>query len=401
MSRTRKSWKLTVGAYGHMVTVCERHVGSPLYLRWWDGTKPNGGNWSWRGLRHRDQTRAEAQARELAGQLLSAIDTAHAGRVTVAELFARYEREVSAHKKGQQPAEDARRIALWQTFLGATRSVTALDFPTLDRFVRGRRAGTLEVWTMNDAGECTKRALSATPSDTTIGADLVFLNSVLNWGMRVALSDGSRLIESNPVRGCERPKNKDPKRPVATYDRFLKVRAKCDAADPQRLFGAFMDLVEALGWRVSATCALWASDLDRTTTATAPHGRLRKRGAVDKEGVEMWVPLSESARAAVDRAIATHPVVGDAPIFAMPSTPSDAPARAWTRYHARALLEGARRWRSSTRSTAATSIPTAVRGRRHGSICPRGMSQWLAAGAISARSRSVTSRWTSRRCSRL
>jgi hypothetical protein len=32
-----------------------------------------------------------------------------------------------------------------------------------------------------------------------------------------------------------------------------------------------------------------------------------------------------------------HPVGGDVPIFAMPSTPSDAPARVWTRHHARAL----------------------------------------------------------------
>jgi len=57
--------------------------------------------------------------------------------------------------------------------------------------------------------------------------------------------------------------------------------------------------------------------------------------------MEMWVPLSALARAAIDRAIALHPVVGDAPIFAMTSQASGAALRPWTRYHARMLLERA------------------------------------------------------------
>ena len=61
-----------------------------------------------------------------------------------------------------------------------------------------------------------------------------------------------------------------------------------------------MDLIEALGWRVTAICELLASDVDLLNSAKAPHGRIRKRGEVDKEGVDMWVPLSESARAAID-----------------------------------------------------------------------------------------------------
>lgn len=66
------------------------------------------------------------------------------------------------------------------------------------------------------------------------------------------------------------------------------------------MFGLFLDLVEMLGWRVSAICQLWASDLDRTTSFTASHGRIRKREEVNKEGFEMRVPMSESARRAVN-----------------------------------------------------------------------------------------------------
>ena len=44
--------------------------------------------------------------------MLAAVHSAHAGRVTIADLFARYERDVSAHKKGTGPAEDARRMLI-------------------------------------------------------------------------------------------------------------------------------------------------------------------------------------------------------------------------------------------------------------------------------------------------
>ena len=109
-----------------------------------------------------------------------------------------------------------------------------------------------------------------------------------------------------------------PKRPVATYDRYERTREEADEVGEQGLFGLFLDLVETLGWRVSAICQLWASDLDRSTGFTAPHGRIRKRGEVDKEGVEMWVPMSESARRAVDALLERAPSIGDTPLFPAP-----------------------------------------------------------------------------------
>src|SRR4029077_15267407 len=46
---------------------------------------------------------------------------------------------------------------------------------------------------------------------------------------------------------------------------------------------------------------LRAEDVDRKAHPDAPHGRICKRGEVDKEGWEMWVPSSEDARQALDR----------------------------------------------------------------------------------------------------
>jgi len=341
MARPKKLWKVTIGGYGHTVSALERAAGGTLYLRWFDARRGQRGAYVLKSLGHRDRVRAEAQATTLAGQLLSAVEGAHLGRLTLLEVFARYEVDVTRHKKGAQPKEDTRRMALWQAFMGSARDVRTIDYPTLDRFVRARRAGGIEAYTIDARGLRVKLKLTASPQDRTIGADIEFLQIVLNHATRITLADGTRLLAVNPIRGYEAPRSKNPTRPVVTYDRFLKIREKANVVDPQRLFGAFLDVIEGLGWRVSAICLLQASDVDRKRDKTAPHGRLKKRGDVDKEGVEMWIPLSENVRAALDRAIAANSVIGDLPIFQLPRASRPGAPRPWTRWHARDLLERA------------------------------------------------------------
>jgi integrase len=124
---------------------------------------------------------------------------------------------------------------------------------------------------------------------------------------------------------------------VASYDRYLTIRAHADAIDPQGLFGAFLDLIEALGWRVSAVCGLLASDVDLVPGQSSPHGRIHKRAETDKESVDQWVPLSEPARVALEAVRRINPVVGARPLFPAPKVHG----RPWSRFHARDLLERA------------------------------------------------------------
>jgi len=216
-----------------------------LYLRWWDRGR---NNWAPRSLGHRD--RAEQQARELAGALLAANEAEHLGGLTVSDLFGRFDREVTAHAEPRAAAEDRRRIAVWTAYLGSARPMAALDRATLDQFVRARRAGTLTVPDVK---------LSARPTDRTIGADLEFLRRGCNWALSVTRSNGKPLLGAHPLARYAIPRNANPRCPVATYDRYLAIREHADAVDRQRLFGAFLDLVEGLGWRVSALCSLWAA----------------------------------------------------------------------------------------------------------------------------------------------
>src|SRR4051812_16619264 len=219
----RKRWSRTVGGYGYRVRIFARGASGRLTLRWWD---PGQKDVVDRALGHADRALAETEAKAVSAALLSATGTAARGIVTMGELLAKYEREVVPKRKTEAGRQEARRrINLWQTVLGATRDVHAIDESDLDRFVADRGAGRIQV----DDHE-----LAAAPGPRTIGADLEFLRAVFNWGRRLKGADGKRLVVDNPVLGYAIPRAPAPRRPVASYDRFLAVRAQCDAVDAQR-----------------------------------------------------------------------------------------------------------------------------------------------------------------------
>src|SRR5207245_7634118 len=58
----------------------------------------------------------------------------------------------------------------------------------------------------------------------TIQGEIKLLRQMIYWAMNERLPDGSWLLESNPLRGVKVPKEEDPRRPGATYDRFLELR---------------------------------------------------------------------------------------------------------------------------------------------------------------------------------
>lgn len=337
MARPKNCWSLKVGAPGNAVTLYERRPGGALYLRWWvSGTEDVPGRWAKRALKHDNRDVGEQTAKEVAASLLASTLATATGKATVTEVLACYERDVCAHQKGHGPHEAKRRIALWFHVLGGQRDVNTIDFPTMDRFSRERRAGAIKL---------EKYSLSAKPSNRTVGADIEFLRAALNHACTVVRPNGARMLRANPIDGYELPKNRRPRRPVVSYDRFLKVLEKADAADSQRLFGGFMALVEGLGWRVSAICALRASDVDLKASPSGPHGRIYRRAEFDKEGMSGWVPMSESVRAGIDRIRAVNPAIGEWPLFPAPrarvAIPQGKIPKAWSRHHARKLLERA------------------------------------------------------------
>ena len=187
--------------------------------------------------------------------------------------------------------------------------------------------------------------LSGKPGNRAIASDLEFLRAALNHACTVKRPNGEPLLRANPM-GYGKTAYKLPavpddekKRPIVSHDRFKKILAKADEIDAQRLFGG-------LGWRVSAICALRASDVDLTAIPNvAPHGRIHRRAESDKMGRDRWIPMSGSVRAGIDRIRALNPAIGDWPLFPAPRATTEIPQgeipKAWTRHYARALVERA------------------------------------------------------------
>ena len=136
-------------------------------------------------------------------------------------------------------------------------------------------------------------------------------------------------MRENPVRGYDIPSEKNPRRHVATTDRYEAIRGVSDQVQmeirwhgkrtKQRSYlSEILDLAYATGRRISAICQLRYDDVRLEKTAEQPYGAIRWPGDTDKEGREWTSPLNPVARAAIDRVLAERPGIGAAPVFACP-----------------------------------------------------------------------------------
>src|SRR2546426_8102298 len=106
---------------------------------------------------------------------------------------------------------------------------------------------------------------------------------MIYWAMSERLPDGSWLLENNPLRGVKLPKEEAPRRPVATYDRFLKLRDAAQdlaATAPQergrdrwKRWEMALVLAEATGARIGAISGLRWSDITSTRLRSGFGGR--------------------------------------------------------------------------------------------------------------------------------
>lgn len=272
-------------------------------------------------LRHTDVMRAKEQARELSRELANA-RASNSGapgatsRLTVSELFARYTRNVSALKKGDQPREDERRRILWLAYLGADKRASSVTPADVQRFIGERRLGRIVVDGLK---------LKTKVKPRTVDADVVWLQSVYNW------ADRAKLVTSKPLLGAQRPDVAAQLRPMADATRVAKLLKVAPKVHPR--FALLLTAVRTLGWRISAVTKIDAADIRRTRTTLAPYGEIRKNWETDKEGVSAWLAMPKALRVAIDAA--KLPKAG--PVF-----PSSKDAELpMSRYYARELLERA------------------------------------------------------------
>jgi len=316
------------GSHGCKVKFGERVDGGPLYLF----VPRKDGGYDKVSLGHRDWQVAEAEALKLAARRRAARETTRAGKMRISVLLSRYENEETPHKKGQQPAEDRRRVELWLAFFDRDPEVRHITNNDMKRFVRMRRRGEIKLPVVERAdGRGVMRKLSENPKPGTIGADIVFLQTVLNWAV-----DG-RMIRKNPIATFKRPVTRNPAQPAASMERYLTIYRHTPYVEPTGLFRVFFGLIgHELDWRVSALCAVKVSHVDLRARRGAPDGRVWKAAEKhDEEG--HWVPLSPRGRKLFQRALRIRGAIGDVYLFEAPKRRG----QPWRRQYATSLLERA------------------------------------------------------------
>jgi hypothetical protein len=284
-----------------------------------------------------DRTIAESRARELAkaigeqrGQAATKTDA-----VTLGEIFRLYH-DLYRDDAGRAPAGQWKKAAVTRTaaFLaawGRETPVVSISQTSVGKYCDERQ----RAWRAKRKDE------KATLRPGALDCDFRWLSSVFNWGTRHKLADGSRLLSLNPLHDCNWPREKDPRRPRSSQERFLATMNHADAVDPSGRLRAILALARYTARRVDAICHLRASDVllsrDRVVAALAaggkdiadadhmPHGGIRWSAESDKQGMLHVTAISADARAALERYLAANPRLGDVPLFPSVERKADGP----------------------------------------------------------------------------
>ena len=244
---------------------------------------------------------------------------------TVRRIFGLYLGNQTPKKSPSEQQADNRRAKLWTAFVSTAKDLSKLTLREWDAFIEARRTGALDA-----SGTVVPENKRQLVRDGTVAADLVFLKSVLNWATRWQDNQARYLMRENPARGFPIPAEKNPRRPLATQDRFEKVRAVADQVmtvvlrrkkqhKERSYLPEVLDLVNGTGRRISAILALRAEDL---RLDQGKFGTIRFPADTDKTGKEWVVPISKEVRVALDRILVDRPVIGKGYLFPAVNDPS-------------------------------------------------------------------------------
>ena len=268
-----KLWRRSLGERGLRVYLFERTPGGNLYREVYVGGKRVAAK---KSLRHRDKERAEADAYMVLAKLKAREEALTRGKLTLSALFDIYVVSPAfREKKPSTQRDDRQRLHRLVQYLGRERDVRSLCDSDVKRFRQARLCG-----------EC--RSGDRPVRDRTAAMDLQTLKAMLNWATRQRDSRGQALLERNPLRGVTVPVEKNPRRPVETYDRFLKLMEVAEEVDWR--LPLVLSLVESMGQRITAILRLQRGDVD---LRRAPHGWIRFGAENQKTGREHCVPLTE------------------------------------------------------------------------------------------------------------
>ena len=280
-------WSRSLGNRGVRVRLFQKRRGRQFYRAVW----LQGRGEDRRCLLTSERLEAEQLGKELLGAILRNDEISAPDVLTLGTLWHRYRTECVAFldntARSQKEAEAHANILIG--FFGQDCDVRSFTEQDQFAFTQKRLAGGIRY------GEKGKTQRVRTRS---VEVDLQLLHTMLRWAVTIRSRSGKRLLEQNPLTGVKRPREKNPKRPVATWERYqatrkaiqdLAINAKSDA--PRRKWLKLelaLTLAEATGRRLGAIRQLRWDDVDLS------RGTIRWRGETDKKGKEWVIPIRSS-----------------------------------------------------------------------------------------------------------
>lgn len=290
--QVRGKWTRSLGERGLRIRLFEMTKGGRYYRDLWI---PGRGK-SRKCLGTSDRAEAERFGRELLSALLRDGEVTESGVLPLSYLWERFQKECPAFLDNDPTtrSNDANHAAVLIGYFGADCDVRGLTESDQQSFVSKRLKGAIVVTVPGTSKQRTTGAVRM----RSLEVETQLLHSMLRWAVTVRVRKGQRLLDRNPLEGVRRPHEQNPRRPMASVERFNATRkairdliedAESDA-DRRRWYKLDMALVlaEATGRRLGSIRQLrWDDwDFERNT--------IRWRSESDKKRREWIVPVPAS-----------------------------------------------------------------------------------------------------------
>lgn len=328
--RRKKEWSKVIEESGVEVRIYERPESDAVWY-----SVVEAGRKVRRSLQTTDRTVAENRAKDIAKALAEArLIGIRPDALMLGQLFTTYNDHALLLLNAARQKWVKSRQAMFLEAWGRNLVVRRLTQKDVEHYCEQRRTGVLTPFKPIEGKRKNRRGRKPVAvRDGTLAGDFRWLSSAFNFAREHEHNDVV-LLTRNPLRRLRLPREKNPRRPVASHHRYLATLTRVDGVDPDGRLRCILALARFTGRRIDAICNLHASDLllspDRMRTALAemgrderladlwPLGAIRWRAEHDKLGFDELAPLSAPARDALDAYLRSAGRVGNVVLFPAP-----------------------------------------------------------------------------------
>lgn len=350
MSTQEEKWSHTEGERPNTVTVSERRRGGPVYVKVWDS---GAGKYVRRSLKFkvRDEDgdlipeaveKAETYAMEQALKRKKGRGEPWTDTVTLAKVFAEYERRRTPKKSERVQAADRRCIEMWTRLLGADTDPHDVGLDEWENALEPRKSGRVDA-----RGNSVPEGERSPVGNRVVEKDGRWLHAVFRWASRHRWKRGPRkgeeIMRENPVAGLtdedHLPREKNPTNDPISQERHEAMLSVAPEIRMEIRWGGkrqrvpsylreLLVIANGTGRRIGSIVSLRVEDLNLERTEAYPFGHITWRAENDKEGYD-WpdVPIDKAVREALESALRRRRGlgrVGTGPLFPSATDPDEA-----------------------------------------------------------------------------